>query len=34
VRSSIRRIEPLFYGKHAAVQTMAAAALIRLHRWK
>jgi len=34
VRSSIRRIEPLFYDKHPAVQTMAAASLIRLHRWQ
>jgi|UPI000376E3D3 HEAT repeat protein len=33
-RSSIRYIEPLFYDKHPAVQTMAAAALIRLHKWK
>lgn len=33
-RSSIRYIGPLFYDKHPAVQTTAAAALIRLHRWK
>ena len=33
-RSSIRYIEPLFYDKHTGIQTMAAAALIRLHRWK
>lgn len=33
-RSSIRYIEPLFYDKHTGLQTMAAAALIRLHGWK
>ena len=33
-RSSIRYIGPLFYDKHIAVQAMAAAALIRLNRWK